>query len=362
VSRCPCVSRRPALDSEVVSGDRDVYHLVDDARVPAQWYADFAVLRGGLSNGLPGVPGVGEKTAARPITRYGFIGRRGVRNSLLSASHGLLTPKLGNGHPEGDEKPAEKRKGKPDNIAVIPLDPLDEGATATVNGERPGNMQRLAGGNIRIDLPVGKIGEVHHRGPDILGLPPTDKIGEMVPGAEHPGATPHSPPPLRGLLGIPRLAQNLPIKGQDGVAAKNKNTRLGRQGGSHRPSLHPGQSKTERIGVRGLHNGLINPTDQHLSINTGGLKQRPPSRTGRSKHKARNKIGLHKAQRYKRSRREGLQGRRARRRTPSPTSSARKPKPPSKPPTTAGMFTPDGVGAGAAAVGGLLGGVGVGVG
>jgi 5'-3' exonuclease len=85
---------------EVVSGDRDLYQLVDDARgtrllycgrgvakledsdnaaveakygVPAQWYADFAAMRGDPSDGLPGVPGVGEKTAARLITRYGGI-------------------------------------------------------------------------------------------------------------------------------------------------------------------------------------------------------------------------------------------------------------------------------------------------
>ncbi|GIF22336.1 5'-3' exonuclease [Actinoplanes tereljensis] len=85
---------------EVVSGDRDLFQLVDDARgtrllycgrgvakledadnalveqkygVPARWYADFAAMRGDASDGLPGVPGVGEKTAARLIMRYGGV-------------------------------------------------------------------------------------------------------------------------------------------------------------------------------------------------------------------------------------------------------------------------------------------------
>ncbi|PRY32901.1 5'-3' exonuclease [Pseudosporangium ferrugineum] len=85
---------------EVVSGDRDLFQLVDDHRgtrllycgrgvakledsddaavqakygVPARWYADFAAMRGDPSDGLPGVPGVGEKTAARLIARYGGI-------------------------------------------------------------------------------------------------------------------------------------------------------------------------------------------------------------------------------------------------------------------------------------------------
>jgi 5'-3' exonuclease len=85
---------------EVASGDRDLFQLIDDAKpvrllycgrgvgkledcddaavrakygVPAAGYADFAALRGDPSDGLPGVPGVGEKTAARLIDRYGSL-------------------------------------------------------------------------------------------------------------------------------------------------------------------------------------------------------------------------------------------------------------------------------------------------
>lgn len=89
-----------AAPVEVVSGDRDLFQLVDDERevrllyvgrgvakledcdeaavlakygVPAGGYADFAALRGDPSDGLPGVAGVGEKTAARLIERYGSL-------------------------------------------------------------------------------------------------------------------------------------------------------------------------------------------------------------------------------------------------------------------------------------------------
>jgi len=81
---------------EIVTGDRDLFALVrdpdvcvlytqqgigrllvvDEAEVerrygiPGRSYGDYAVLRGDPSDGLPGVPGVGEKTAAQLVRRY----------------------------------------------------------------------------------------------------------------------------------------------------------------------------------------------------------------------------------------------------------------------------------------------------
>ena len=93
---------RGAMPVDVVTGDRDLFQLVDDAagvrvvytarggvREPdlvdeaflarryavasGRAYADVAVLRGDASDGLPGVAGVGEKTAATLIERYGDL-------------------------------------------------------------------------------------------------------------------------------------------------------------------------------------------------------------------------------------------------------------------------------------------------
>jgi 5'-3' exonuclease len=83
---------------EIVSSDRDLMALANDrvrvlyvgrgvakledlgpdevrARygIPAAHYPDFAVLRGDPSDGLPGVAGIGEKTAAALVTRFGAI-------------------------------------------------------------------------------------------------------------------------------------------------------------------------------------------------------------------------------------------------------------------------------------------------
>ncbi|WP_312168595.1 5'-3' exonuclease [Microbacterium sp.] len=110
---------------DIVTGDRDLFQLVDDARdvrvvytargmsnleiitdsvvvakygvLPSQ-YADFATMRGDASDGLPGVAGVGEKTAATLLQAHGDLtGIRaaaeagegmsaGVRAKVLAAS------------------------------------------------------------------------------------------------------------------------------------------------------------------------------------------------------------------------------------------------------------------------------------
>ncbi|MBV9662758.1 MAG: DNA polymerase I [Actinobacteria bacterium] len=86
-------------DVYIVTGDRDVYQLVEDPHikvlyvlrgvseykqydeagilertgvVPAK-YPEYAALRGDPSDNLPGVPGVGEKTAAKLINTYGDL-------------------------------------------------------------------------------------------------------------------------------------------------------------------------------------------------------------------------------------------------------------------------------------------------
>ncbi|MFI0738494.1 5'-3' exonuclease H3TH domain-containing protein [Streptomyces sp. NPDC021100] len=94
------LTARAAGPVDVVTGDRDLYQLVDDARgvrvlypvkgvgtlqmvdeavlrekygVDGPGYADLALLRGDPSDGLPGVPGVGEKTAAKLLATYGDL-------------------------------------------------------------------------------------------------------------------------------------------------------------------------------------------------------------------------------------------------------------------------------------------------
>ncbi len=97
---------------EVVTGDRDLFQLVDDERririayiarglanlelvdeaavtakyhIPGRSYASFAALRGDPSDGLPGVPGVGEKTAAALVRVFGSLE---AMLAAIDAGHG----------------------------------------------------------------------------------------------------------------------------------------------------------------------------------------------------------------------------------------------------------------------------------
>jgi 5'-3' exonuclease len=93
---------------DVVTGDRDLFQLVDDERdvrvvytargmsnlevvtddvvfakygVHAAQYADYAALRGDASDGLPGVSGIGEKSAATLLAAHGDLA------GVLAAAH-----------------------------------------------------------------------------------------------------------------------------------------------------------------------------------------------------------------------------------------------------------------------------------
>jgi 5'-3' exonuclease len=59
------------------------------AKVPPERYVDLAILRGDPSDGLPGVAGVGEKTAASLLADH-----RDLDALLAAAAEGRLTPRL----------------------------------------------------------------------------------------------------------------------------------------------------------------------------------------------------------------------------------------------------------------------------
>ncbi len=116
------LARRHAARGEtvqVVTGDRDLIQLVDDAAgiavlytgrgvrrahlldeaavvteygIRPQQYPDFAILRGDPSDGLPGVPGIGPKTAAALLQQFGDLA--GILAATTQATGRTMTPRV----------------------------------------------------------------------------------------------------------------------------------------------------------------------------------------------------------------------------------------------------------------------------
>ena len=120
--------------AEILSGDRDLFALVRDPDVvvlypgtkgqvlvvdegeierkygiPGRSYGDYAILRGDPSDGLPGLPNVGDKKAAAMIARHGSI-------------EGVLR---GANITEADAEYIQRALKVVPPVATIPLEPPD---------------------------------------------------------------------------------------------------------------------------------------------------------------------------------------------------------------------------------------------
>ncbi len=110
------LASQATMPVDVVTGDRDLFQLVDDAHgvrvlyiargvgnlealtesaivkkygVLPEQYVDFAVMRGDASDGLPGVKGIGDKTAASLLQQYGDLA--GIRAAAADPSTKMAT-------------------------------------------------------------------------------------------------------------------------------------------------------------------------------------------------------------------------------------------------------------------------------
>ena len=152
---------------DIVTGDRDLFQLVDDAnqvrvvytarggvRSPdlvdeafiaekygvgtGAAYADMAVLRGDTSDGLPGVAGVGEKTAAKLITTYGTL-------EALRAAIAAGDPALKGAQRARLEAASDYLDAAPRVVAVVKDAPIpDDDITVPASVADPALMSRLA--------------------------------------------------------------------------------------------------------------------------------------------------------------------------------------------------------------------------
>lgn len=147
----------------IVTGDRDLFQLIDDTQpikvlytaakgvlnaeliddaavrerygVAADQYADFALLRGDPSDGLPGVRGIGEKTAAKLIGEFGTVSA--LLTAVADGTAGLtpaMTKKLADGVGYVDQAEAVVRVVRdidmPPVRATLPAAPADPAGLA----------------------------------------------------------------------------------------------------------------------------------------------------------------------------------------------------------------------------------------
>jgi 5'-3' exonuclease len=164
-------SRRPVA---IVSGDRDLFALVRDPAVrvlypvkgvstlievdeaeiarrygiPGRAYGDFALLRGDPSDGLPGVPGIGEKTAARLIAAHGSLDALLAATTLAPALAGRLAAASG-------YLAAARRVALPVTDVPLPRVPLALPAAPA----HPRRLARLADEH-RLAGPLRRLGDV----------------------------------------------------------------------------------------------------------------------------------------------------------------------------------------------------------
>jgi 5'-3' exonuclease len=156
---------------EIVSGDRDLFALVRDPDVrvlypltgvskllevdeaeitrrygiPGRAYGDFALLRGDPSDGLPGVPGIGEKTATKLIAEHGSLA------NLLAARD--VPPAIARRlEAARDYLAAARRVVLP--VTDVPLPRLDLDLPATP--AHPRTLARLAAEH-KLDGPVKRV-------------------------------------------------------------------------------------------------------------------------------------------------------------------------------------------------------------
>src|SRR5215207_8649270 len=127
-------------DVIVVTGDRDAYQLVEDPHVKVLYnrrgvsdyvlydeagikdrtgvvpavYPIYAALRGDPSDNLPGVPGVGEKTAAKLVNDFGDL-------DSIFANLDKLTPRVRQNLQVGEEQVRSNAKATP-LVRDVPLE------------------------------------------------------------------------------------------------------------------------------------------------------------------------------------------------------------------------------------------------
>ena len=185
------------------------------------------------------------------------------------------------------EQVPQQRQAEADDRVVVALDARHVGTAEAVDGEGPGDVQRLSGRDVVRDLGVGEVGEVDHRRggrPEGGGAAAHPVVDEPVTGMQRAAAPAHALPPLDGGLGAVRLAVDLAVQLEDGVAPEHQGVEVVVAADLLR--LGPGQGERDIGGVElavlllgRVDDGvLVDPGDEHLGMHAGPGQRRVAGR------------------------------------------------------------------------------------
>ncbi len=172
------------MEAVVVTADRDFFQLVrpglrvmfnrkgisdivdyDEAAVEARFglppekYLDYVALKGDSSDNIPGVPGVGEKTASRLVQEHGSV-------EAVIAGAEALKPRVAQGVKEmADQLVMNKELARLETDLDLPLDPDD-----AVLGERDDADVRRLFNSLEFRTLLERLEEAG------VGPPPSEKV------------------------------------------------------------------------------------------------------------------------------------------------------------------------------------------
>jgi DNA polymerase-1 len=190
---CLMMTPRGVADVQVYTPERvELRYGVRPDQVP-----DFIGLKGDPSDNIPGVPGIGDKTAAQLIAQYGSL-----EAVLEHASE--LSPARARALLEHAEQARASKE-----LATMRRD-LDLGIDPAALVSKPPDRSRLK--------------EIFRRFEFRALLGRVDELDEALPAAERPHAESHAVPwregdlpRLRGMVGVAGDEDRLAVAGEDGV-------------------------------------------------------------------------------------------------------------------------------------------------
>ena len=259
------------------------------AAAPKPWHS--------RRNGALVMPAIGRQHDGRPH-RERPDPQRGARPAIRR--HGAR-PQVGDGDAELGQQRAQQGQRQAEHRAVVAVDAVDERGAVAVEREPAGHRQRLAGGDVGVDLGVGRAAEAHHGLGDGRGLAvPVAGSTSGVAGDERarsrPGSARHQAVASVGRRGLPRTSpsnasteSHPSTSGSSSGRRRPPGWRRGPPAGRRRPRPCGGEHRGRPGRVEAGDAVLVDAADHDLGREPGGRSR--PRRAGEAEARTSERAG-----------------------------------------------------------------------